>query len=81
MGKTTVADLERLGAAVSMNVEFAVAMNRVLMLTAEVSNCSPDLLAMVRSTTEVSSGLITRLASALNEVNEIAQGMLKTIEK
>ena len=81
MGKTTVADLERVCAEVSMNAEFVVAMNDVLALAAEASNCSPDLLAMVRSTTGASSELITRLASALNEVNEIAQGMLKTIEK
>ena len=80
MGKTTVADLERLGAEVSMNAEFVVAMNDVLALAAEASNCSPDLLAMVRSTTGASSELITRLTSAFNEVNEIVQGMLKRTE-
>ena len=81
MGKTTVADLERLSAEVSMNAEFAVAMNDVLALAAEASNCSPDLLAMVRSTTGASSELITRLSSTFNEVNDFVQGMLKRTEK
>ena len=81
MGKTTVADLERVGAEVSINAEFVVAMNQALMLAAETSNCSPDLLAMVRLTTGASSELITRLSSTFNEVNDFVQGMLKRTEK
>ena len=82
MRKTTPAELERVGAEVSTTVDLVVAMNDALLLEAEASNCSPDLLAMVRSTTGASSELITRLSSTLIEVNKHVQSMLKrTTEK